>query len=110
MRKLTTEYDLCIRVHAYIQLRFPIYAVVQVHELIENHNSLGRERPLGLDVKQSSNAQDAFRPIPDLISCAGVTGSCMILSHTCIEHNVLVISNKTLFFSLGKTVLACVSR
>jgi hypothetical protein len=35
-----------------------------------NHNSLGCEQPLGLDVEQSPNAQDAFRPIPGLISCA----------------------------------------
>ena len=48
---------------------------------IENHNSLGRERPLGLDVKQSPMVQDAFRPIPGLISCAGVTGSVGITRH-----------------------------
>ena len=39
------------------------------------HNSLGHEQPSGLDVKQSPNAQDAFQPIPGLISCAGVTVS-----------------------------------
>ena len=41
------------------------------HELIENHNSLGRDRPSGLYVKQSPNVQDTFQPIPGLISCAG---------------------------------------
>ena len=41
---------------------------------IENHNSL-HEWPSGLDVKQSPNAQDAYQPIPGLISCAGVTES-----------------------------------
>ena len=45
------------------------------------HNSLGHEQPSGLDVKQSPNAQDAFQPIPGLISCAGVTVSVGI---TCI--------------------------
>ena len=38
----------------------------------KNHNSLGCEQPLGLDVNQSPDAQDAFRPIPGLISCAGM--------------------------------------
>ena len=38
------------------------------NEYIENHNSLGHERPLGLDVKLSPNAQDVFWPIPGLIS------------------------------------------
>ena len=54
---------------------FPFY---HVHE---NHNSLGREQPLSLDVKQSPNVQDAFWPIPGLISCAGVTGSVGITCH-----------------------------
>ena len=40
-----------------------------------------RERPLGLDAKQSPNAQDAFRPIPGLISCARVTESVGITRH-----------------------------
>ena len=39
-----------------------------------NHNSLGCKQPPGLDVKQSLNEQDMFRPIPGLISCTGVTG------------------------------------
>ena len=34
-----------------------------------------------LDVKQLPNVQDAFRPKPDLISCAGVTGGVGI-AHT----------------------------
>jgi hypothetical protein len=46
-----------------------------------NHNSLGCEQPLGLDVEQSPNPQDAFRPIPGLISCAGVTGSVGVLRY-----------------------------
>ena len=41
----------------------------------KNHNSLGCEQPLGLDVKQSPDAQDAFQPIPGLISYAGATGN-----------------------------------
>ena len=36
---------------------------------------------IGLDVKQSPTAQDTFRPIPGLISCAGVTGSVGITCH-----------------------------
>ena len=54
------------------------------HEQIENHNSLGCEQPSGLDVKQSPNAQDVFRPIPGLISCAGATGSHGVYMYTCI--------------------------
>ena len=50
--------------------------------MIKNHNSLGCERPSGLDAKQSPNVQDAFQPIPGLISCAGVTGSVGI-TRTC---------------------------
>ena len=50
--------------------------------VIKNHNSLGCERPSGLDVEQSPNAQNTFRPIPGLISCAGVTGSVGI-TRTC---------------------------
>ena len=55
-----------------------VLPAIHVHE---NHNSLGRELPLGLDVKQSPDAQDAFRPIPGLISRAGVTGSVGITRH-----------------------------
>jgi len=55
--------------------------VLHERELIENHSFLGREWPSGLDVKQSPNAQDAFRPIPGLISCAGVTESVGITRH-----------------------------
>ena len=54
-----------------------------IHEYIENHNSLGHERPSGLDVKQSPDAQDAFRPIPGLISCAEVTGNTCTCIHVC---------------------------
>ena len=32
----------------------------------KNHNSLGCEQPLGLDVNQSPDVQDTFRPIPGL--------------------------------------------
>ena len=52
-----------------------------VHELIENHNSLGHEWPLGRDVKQSPNVQEVFQPIPGLISCARVTGCVDITRH-----------------------------
>ena len=56
------------------------------HESIGNHNSLGRERPSGLDVKQFPNVQDMFQLIPGLISCAGVTGSVGITRHACAIH------------------------
>ena len=46
-----------------------------------NHNSLGCEQPLGLDVNQSPDVQDAFRPIPGLISCTGATGSVGVTCH-----------------------------
>ena len=52
-----------------------IKASTYQHKHNNNHNALGCERPSGLDVKQSPNAQDVFQPIPGLISCAGVTGS-----------------------------------
>ena len=37
-----------------------------------NQNSLGSEQPPGLEVNQPLSAQDAFQPIPGLISCTGV--------------------------------------
>ena len=43
-----------------------------------NHNSLGCEQ---LDVNQSPDAQDVFRPIPGLISCTGATGSVGVTCH-----------------------------
>ena len=76
----------CASIWVYIQIHYRIsiakaMKTVQIHEQIKNHNSLGCERPSGLDVKQSSNAQKAFRPIPGLISCAGVTRSVGITCH-----------------------------
>ena len=41
----------------------------------KNHNSLDCKQSLGLHIKQSPNAQDAFHPIPGLISYAGVIRS-----------------------------------
>ena len=54
----------------------------------ENHNSLGCEQPSGLhvDVNQSLITQDVFKPIPGLISCAGVTGSVGPVGATCHAH------------------------
>ena len=46
-----------------------------------NHNSMAANSLQGLDVEQSPNAQDAFRPMPGLFSCAGVTGSVGVLHH-----------------------------
>ena len=45
------------------------------------HGEILPERPSGLDVKQLPNTQDAFWPIPGLISCAGETGSVGITHH-----------------------------
>ena len=41
---------------------------------------LPRLRPLGVDAKQSPNAQDTFWPI---LGCTGVTGSVGITCHAC---------------------------
>ena len=41
-------------------------------KISKNHNSLDCEQSLGIDIKQSPSVQDAFRPIPGLIGCAGV--------------------------------------
>ena len=58
----------------------------------KNHDSLGCEQPLGLDVNQLPAAQDAFRPIPGLISCAGATGSVGV---TCHAHATQMAGLKT---------------
>ena len=50
-----------------------------------NHNSLGCELQ-DLDVEQSPNVQDAFRPMPGLFSCAGVSGSVGVLRHARITQ------------------------
>ena len=55
---------------------------IQVYMIIsKNHNSLDCEQSLGLDIKQSPNAQDMFWPIPGLISYAGVIRSVGVLRH-----------------------------
>ena len=66
-----------------------VYGITIVHmymRISTNHNSLGCEQLQGLDVKQSPNAQDAFRPMPGLFSCAGVTGSTGVLHHVRIAQ------------------------
>ena len=50
------------------------YNVTDFLTLITPHS----EQP---SVKQSLNGQDAFWPIPGLLSCAGVTGSVGVLHH-----------------------------
>ena len=50
----------------------------------------------GLDVEQSPNAQDAFRPIPGLFSCAGVTGSVGVLRHARITQMAGLIESSML--------------
>ena len=50
-----------------------------MHEWSTNHISLNKSRPRCY--VKSPIAQDVFRPIPGLISCAGVTGRWRLLSH-----------------------------
>ena len=62
-----------------------------------NHNSLGCEQPSRpIDVEQSPNAQDAFRPMPGLFSCAGVTGSVGVLRHARITQMAGLIESSML--------------
>ena len=79
-----------IHVHVHIMLSIVRYTytyyTLYIHcvvymKISTNHNSLGCKQPLGLDVKQSPNAQDAFRPMPGIFSYAGVTGSVDVLRH-----------------------------
>ena len=56
---------------------------LQYMRISVNHNSLRCEQPTGLDVNQPPNVQDVFRPIPGLVSCAGVTGTCTCIHSTC---------------------------
>ena len=56
---------------------------MHIHEKVEDHNSIGREWPLGLDVKQSPNTRCMFQPTPGLISCTGVTRSVGSTRHAC---------------------------
>ena len=50
----------------------------------------------GLDLEQSPNAQDAFRPMPGLFSCAEVTGSVGVLRHACIKQMAGLIESSML--------------
>ena len=66
------------------------------------HNSLGCEWLLGLDV--TVTVQDVFRPIPGLISCAGVTGSVGVTRHARAAHDfvhVLIFTCMTHSFVTG---------
>ena len=67
-----------------------------------NHNSLGCESLQGLDVEQSLNAQDAFRPMPGLFSCAGVTGSVGVLHHV---YALLIKSKQLLLAAFSSPIL-----
>ena len=63
---------------------------------MKDHNSLGHEQCSGLDVKQSPNTlnvQDAFWPIPGLISCAGVT--------ECVGIHVMRVQCRSLALALS---------
>ena len=55
-------------------------SVVNIHEQSMNHISLNTKGRPRCYVK-SPTVQDAFWPIPDVISYAGVTGSWGLLSH-----------------------------
>ena len=52
----------------------------------KNHNSLDYQQSLGLDIKQSPNVQDTFRPIPGLVSYTGVIRSVGVLRHPRIQY------------------------
>ena len=52
---------------------------VCMHEQSTNHTSL-KNRPMTRCYAKSPTVQDAIRPIPGLISCAGVTGRWGLLS------------------------------
>ena len=66
-----------------------------VHENI-NEPQLPVNSLQGLDVEQSPNAQDAFRPMPGLFSCAGVTGSVGVLCHARITQMLALLSRPCL--------------
>ena len=46
----------------YFSVQVYIYIYIYMR-ISKNHNSLGCEQPLGLDVNQSPDAQDTFQPI-----------------------------------------------
>ena len=71
----------------------------------KNYNSLGCEQPLGLDVNQSPDVQDAFRPIPGLISCAGTTGSVGV---TCHAHATQMAGLKYVYMVAPWLIYICV--
>ena len=64
-----------------------------------NHISL-KERYAYIDVQKSPTTQDAFWPIPGLISCAGVAGSWGLLSHAHIQLETVA----------GVSVMTCLKR
>ena len=77
-------------------------------------SSPGQERPSAIDVQQSPNVQDVFRPTPGLIGCAGVTGSVGITHHTCTVHVYMYmymyrhVHVHTLYSILHPTSFVCV--
>ena len=62
-------------------MKMPARGKLSPLEYPKNHNSLGCEQPLGLDVNRSPIAQDAFRPMPGLITCTGATRSVGVTCH-----------------------------
>ena len=66
---------------------------IKYMRISKNHNSLGCEQPLGLDVNQSPNAQDVFQPIPGLISCAMYMACVMEWVFLLLLHNQERISS-----------------
>ena len=56
--------------------------MVYMRILVNHKCFVGCKQPQGLDVNQSLSAQDTFRPIPDLISCAGVWALLLRVSYT----------------------------
>ena len=81
-----------------------LYACIHVYTLYvymyntrcihENINEPQLPSLQGLDLEQSPNAQDAFRPMLGLFSCAGVTGSVGVLRHARITQMAGLIRPK----------------
>ena len=81
----------------HVHVHICTYTCILGYQSILNHNSLDHERPSGLDVKQSPNKQDVFQPIPDLISCAGVTGSVGIQLHLYVYVQLMYMNSTRMF-------------
>ena len=76
-----------------------------LHEQSMNHISLKKYRPRCY--VKSPTAQDAFRPIPGLISCAGVTGRWELLYHAQNTVRWLALSKRSVEALRRHRLFAC---